>query len=93
MSRGGKTFKDQKEQRALKHEREPRPLERGGHKNLVREALEEAAPHNDLTLEELEKVEKFLKGLGPYQADLWSNSYYSQILEHIESIEEEKKDE
>jgi hypothetical protein len=41
MTKSGKTFKDQKEVKALKHEREPRPHEKGGHTNLIKEALEE----------------------------------------------------
>ena len=53
MTRSGKTFKDQKEVKALKHEREPRPAERGGHRNLVREALEE---ERAWTAEELDEI-------------------------------------
>jgi len=41
MTKFGKTFKDLKEVKSLKHEKEPRPAEKGGHKNLLREALEE----------------------------------------------------
>jgi hypothetical protein len=44
-------------------------------------------PHNALTLAQKAKVENFLKRLGPYQSDVWSNSYYSEILEHIEKLE------
>ena len=38
---------------------------------------------NDLTEEEADRVLKFLKGLGPYQADVWSNSYPGEILDFL----------
>jgi len=40
--------------------------------------------HNDLTEEQNARVDAFLAGLGPYQSDVWSNSYRSEILEHVE---------
>lgn len=46
--------------------------------------------HNDIGDEGKRKVIKFLQGLGPYASDGWSNSYYSEILEHIE--QEERRD-
>lgn len=56
MSRGGKTWKDQKDRRAERGIREPKPAERGGMRNLVREALEEqeAIAEEWLTAEERE---------------------------------------
>jgi hypothetical protein len=54
MSKLGKTFKDTKEQKALKHEKEPKPEEKGGHRNLIREALEEAV--EDLEIEETDEL-------------------------------------
>jgi hypothetical protein len=41
MTKIGKTFKDLKELKSLKHEKEPKPAEKGGHRNLIKEALEE----------------------------------------------------
>lgn len=39
--------------------------------------------HNNLSKKDMEKVLKFLRGLGPYQSDIWSDAYYSEILEFL----------
>jgi hypothetical protein len=38
---------------------------------------------HDLTKEEMARVGKFLNGLGPYQSDVWSNSYPGEILDFL----------
>jgi hypothetical protein len=56
MTKLGKTFKDLKDFKALKYEKEPRPEEKGGHRNLIREALEELAPEEKEEKDELPEV-------------------------------------
>ena len=41
MTRVGKTFKDQKDRKAERAPKEPVKQEKGGHHNLIREAIEE----------------------------------------------------
>lgn len=40
-------------------------------------------PHNNLDPKDKERVERFLRNCGPYTADIWSNSYYSEILDYL----------
>ncbi len=55
MSRNGKTWKDQFK-RADKAVKEPRPQEKGGMRNLIREAQEEDLQELDEALQELSEI-------------------------------------
>lgn len=57
MTRVGKTFKDQKDRKAERGIKEEPRTERGGHHNLIREALEEAAWSEEEIKDYLQELE------------------------------------
>jgi hypothetical protein len=48
-------------------------------------------PHNNLAPKDMERVKNFLRRCGPYTADVWSNSYYSEILDFLKEQDKENK--
>jgi hypothetical protein len=63
---------------------------KGSSGRLGRSEVKMAKGTNLISPEDQERVRIFLKGCGPYQADLWSNSYYSEIVDFLNEREKGK---